>query len=61
MPFPLLLWPLLGITTVGSGFLVLSSGIEKTGDAVEDVSTKLLLPLAGALGLYAAYKVLQKM
>jgi len=58
---PWLIPILLGVTTVGSGFLVVSSGVRETGDAVSDTATKILLPLAGAVGLYYAFKVVQKM
>lgn len=56
-----LLWGLLGTSVAGSAFLVVSSGIEETGESVSNAGNKLLVTAAGALGLYAAYKVIQKL
>ncbi len=57
---PILLYALAGLGVVSSGFLVIGSGVKETTDAAGDGLTKLLIPAIGALGVYAAFKVLSK-
>ncbi len=56
----LVAWALGGTAFVSSAFLIFSKGVDNVGESASNAGNKLIVTAAGALGLYAAYKILLK-
>ena len=53
---PLLLLGALGVTTIGTGFLVFNSAAQQTNDTAQ----KFIVTGVAAIGLYASWKLITK-
>lgn len=57
---PIIIYALLGITTVGTAALVFGKAVDNTTTAASAGASKFIVPAAAAFGIYAAYKAISK-